>query len=199
MPTVLDVGSGPSSRRLPPHYSDWTRVRLDIDPKCKPDILLDARKLMELTPGMYDAVYCAHNLEHYHRHEAAKVAAGMRHVVKYEGFVEIRVPDIEAVVHAMTQQKLDIDDVLYEAPRGPILVRDVIYGYHVEIEQSGQDFYAHRTGFTRKALQRFLQPIGFRKVVVGSFEAFELTAYAFPSGLKPKQAKLLRLPENLCD
>ena len=52
----------------------------------------------------------------------------------------------------MVEKNLDIDDFLYQSPEGPITVRDVIYGYGAEIERSGNDFYAHKTGFTKKSL-----------------------------------------------
>jgi len=47
---------------------------------------------------------------------------------------------------------VDIEDVLYTSAAGPITSRDVLYGWAVEIERSGQDFYAHKTGFTPKSL-----------------------------------------------
>ncbi len=39
-------------------------------------------------------------------------------------------------------ENLDLEDVLYTSPAGPIMVLDVIYGYGVEIARSGHDFYA---------------------------------------------------------
>ena len=56
---------------------------------------------------------------------------------------------------------LDIDDVLYESRSGPILVRDMIYGYHVEIETTGNDFFAHKTGFGAKSLKKIFVENGF--------------------------------------
>ena len=45
--------------------------------------------------------------------------------------------DLEALMREVVHQGMDIDDELYVAPSGPILVRDVIYGHHGEIERSG--------------------------------------------------------------
>ena len=57
-------------------------------------------------------------------------------------------------MRSCVERGLDIDDVLYQSPAGPITVLDVIYGYAAEIESSGQDFFAHKTGFTEKSLAR---------------------------------------------
>jgi predicted SAM-dependent methyltransferase len=91
---VLNVGGNSKAIALPPVYQGWENVLLDIDPKGQPDVLCDARELAGLAGGEYDAVYCSHNLEHYHRHDVPKVLAGFRHVLKAEGFAHIRVPDM---------------------------------------------------------------------------------------------------------
>ena len=176
MKTVLDVGCGDARGRVPAYYDDWRRVRLDIDPRFEPEILLDARQLQTLPAESYDAVYCSHNLEHYHRHDGLKVVAGIRHVLKPNGFFELRVPDLAAVMAT----GLDVDDVLYHVGDRPILVRDVIYGWHVPIEQTGDDFYAHKTGFSLNALLRFVAPLGFPQYAIGPGMAFELRVWFFP-------------------
>ena len=125
---------------------------LDIDDRGGPDLVCDARELATLSACQYDAVYCSHNLEHYYRHEGLKVLQGFVHILKDDGFAEIRVPDIAQVIGAVQDQQLDLDDVLYESAAGPISAHDVIYGLQSEIVDSGQDFYAHKTGFTPKSL-----------------------------------------------
>ena len=185
---VLDVGGGPREYALPPHYADWRRLMLDVDANAKPDVLLDARSLATLPAAQFDAVYCSHNLEHYHEHEVAKVLAGFAHVLKApDGFVEIRVPDLHAVAQAMVAQGRDLGDALYVSPAGPIRVVDVLYGYSRAIEQSGQDYYAHKTGFTRRALRGALEAAGFtrayRLAPLGPFEIRTLALRAAPGGL----------------
>ena len=83
------------------------------------------------------------------------------------------------------ERGLDIDDVLYQSPAGPIMVLDVLYGYSVEIERSGKDFYSHKTGFTQKSLLKALTVAGFRKIysVAGNLE---INALAFKG--EPDQA-----------
>jgi hypothetical protein len=90
---------------------------------------------------------------------------------------------------------LDIDDVLYQSPAGPIMVLDVLYGYSVEIEQSGQDFYAHKTGFTRKSLMAALLKAGFAKVYVRTGN-LEIEALAFKRNPGQNVRSLFNLPRD---
>jgi hypothetical protein len=178
MRRVLNVGGNNRSIPLPEQYRGWENVLLDIDPRGNPDVLCDARELAKLEGAAYDAVYCSHNLEHYYRHDAPKVLAGFRHVLKDAGFADIRVPDMADVMRQAVQKSMDIDDVLYQSPAGPITVRDVIYGYGVEIERSGNDFFAHKTGFTQKSLVRMLEGCGF-PFVFSMSRNLEVLALAF--------------------
>ncbi|MEE8323232.1 MAG: methyltransferase domain-containing protein [Candidatus Bathyarchaeia archaeon] len=175
---VLNVGGYNKNIVLPPQYKGWQQVLLDIDPMGNPDVLCDARELMSLSTNEYDAVYCSHNLEHYYRHDVPKVLRGFIHVLKEDGFADISVPDLDAVMKTVVQKEMDIDDILYQLPIGPILVRDVIYGYGVEIEQSGKDFFAHKTGFTPKSLKKILNECGFSHIFTGVV-GFQVRAIAF--------------------
>ena len=191
---VLNVGGGSKTTPIPPHYGDWEHVLLDVDPRGNPDIVCDARNLQSLQPSQFDAVYCSHNLEHYYRHDGAKVLRGFQHVLKPEGFVEIRVPDLQSVIQRVVDSKMDLGDVLYVSPSGPITALDVLYGYEKEIEASGQDFYAHKTGFTPKLLHEALVRTGFDPVYVYvAQEAFETRALAFKAEPSPQLRQMLGL------
>jgi len=195
MNKVLNVGGNNRNIKLPPIYNGWANVLLDIDPRGKPDVVCDARELMKLPAAEYDAVYCSHNLEHYFRHDVTKVLAGFLHVMKDDAFAHIRVPDIGELMQVVAEKKLDIDDILYKSPAGPISVRDVIYGFGKEIERSGSDFYAHKTGFTQKALTAVLKKAGFTHVYLASGK-LEIVALAFKSAPTEFAAKLLKLPQK---
>src|SRR3954465_15568070 len=158
---VLNVGGNAADIPLPPQYAGFEPLRLDIDPAVKPDVLCDGRELTRLAAGQFDAVYCSHNLEHYYRHDAPKVLRGFLHVLKTDGFAEIRVPDLHAVMRRVVQGNLEMNDVLYQSGMGPITVQDVIYGHGREIESSGRDFYAHKAGFTPRTLGKALEAVGF--------------------------------------
>lgn len=177
---VLNVGGNSKKISIPPQYDGWEHVLLDIDPKGNPDVVCDARNLRGLPGADYDSVYCSHNLEHYYRHDVEKVLAGFLHILKDDGFAYIRVPDMGGVIQIVVQRGLDIDDFLYQSPSGPITVSDVIYGYGEEIERSGHDFYAHKTGFTQKSLKAILLNAGFPVVFVRVGD-LEISAVAFKS------------------
>jgi SAM-dependent methyltransferase len=192
MKKVLNVGGNTKTIPLPPEYAGWEHVLLDIDPKGNPDVVCDARELLTLPAATYDAVYCSHNLEHYHRHDGLKVLAGFIHVLKADGFVHIRVPDLGELMRVLAEKNLDIDDFLYQSPAGPITARDVFYGYGVEIESSGNDFFAHKTGFTEKSLSAFLAKAGFPWVFMGVGN-LEIMAIAFANKPSEYAEKLFNL------
>jgi hypothetical protein len=195
--SVLNVGGGSKATAIPDYFAGWQHDLLDIDPRGAPDIVCDARQLEKLPGGVYDAVYCSHNLEHYYRHDGLKVVRGFLHMLNETGFAEIRVPDIAQVITALHEQQLELDDVLYQSPAGPIAAHDVIYGLQTEIERSGQDFYAHKTGFTPKSLSKMLLDGGFHKVFLTTDPLLAVHALAFKTEPTIEQHALLRQTWNL--
>lgn len=195
MKKVLNVGGNTKAIPLPPQYAGFEHVLLDIDPKGSPDIVCDARNLTSLEGGQFDAVYCSHNLEHYYRHDVPKVLAGFLHVLKDSGFAHIRVPDLNELMRVTIERGLDVDDVLYQSKAGPIMVLDVLYGYSVQIEQSGQDFFAHKTGFTQKSLTAAFTRAGFAKFysMTGNLE---IDALAFKHAPDQFSRSLFGLPQD---
>jgi ubiquinone/menaquinone biosynthesis C-methylase UbiE len=178
---VLNVGGGTKAIAIPVLYNGWEHVLLDISPAGKPDILADARDLWKQPAAQYDALYCSHNLEHFYPHDAFKVLSGFRHVLKPGGFAHIVVPDVGQVMRDFVHGKLEIDAPLYEVKAGPITVHDVLYGYGKAIAQSGQDFYAHKMGFTPSLLSRMLRQVGFQQQTVRADPSnWEIEAFAYP-------------------
>jgi len=192
-PKLLNVGGGSKSIAIPKHYVGFEHLLLDIDPSGEPDIVKDARLLRELEPQQFDAIYCSHNLEHYRAHEVPKVLAGFAHVLTNDGMVEICVPDLDMVMRAYVEKNLDLDGVLYTASVGEIAVRDVLYGWGKQIEKTGQDFYAHRTGFTETTMVRHLSAAGFNHVIRRPGRAFELHVVAFRVAPTEAQRQLLKI------
>ena len=195
MKKVLNVGGGSKSIALPPQYSAFEHLLLDIDPKGQPDIVCDARQLSGLPAAQFDAVYCSHNLEHYYRHDVPRVLAGILHVMKDGGFVQIRVPDLTELMRVTVSQGLDVDDVLYTSPAGPVMILDVLYGHSPTIERSGEEFFAHKTGFTQKSLSNAVARAGFSSVfcMTGNLE---INLIAFKGKPDPEVRALFGLPEG---
>lgn len=195
---VLNVGGFSKSIPIPPRYAGWDHVLLDIDPSVQPDVVCDARELRQLDPEQFDAVYCSHNLEHYYQHDGARVLAGMRHVLKADGFVEIRVPDMRSVLRKFIENDMDIHDTLYDANSGPISVHDVIYGWGKKIEESGVEFFAHKTGFTESSLRSALMSAGFSHVLTAADpKRYEIAALAFKRAPSGAQRELLGIDRIL--
>ena len=194
-PSVLNVGGNDRIIALPSIYDGWRQVWLDIDPDVEPDILCDARELAGQEAQVFDAVYCSHNLEHYYRHDVPKVLAGFRHVLKPDGFAHIRVPDLASVMRATLDRELDLEDELYRSAVGPITVLDVIYGYGKEIESSGNDFFAHKTGFTPRSLHQVLQKAEFEHIYC-TLGHYEINAVAFMTKPNERQCADFGIKRN---
>jgi Methyltransferase domain len=192
MQKVLNVGGNSKTTRMPAHYGDWQQLYLDIDPRWKPDVLCDARELDAQGAQQFDAIFCSHNLEHYYAHDVPKVLRGFMHVLHADGFAEVVVPDIRGVMQTVIDNKLDIEDALYQSPAGPISAKDVIYGYGPEIEKSGKDFFAHKTGFTQKSLLSALTHAGF-PFVFSQLRYLEIRALAFKQAPTASQRALFGL------
>jgi len=192
---VLNVGGHDRTIPLPPQYAEFEHLLLDIDPKGSPDIVCDARNLTTLEGGRFDAVYCSHNLEHYYRHDVPRVLAGFLHVLKQGGFAHIRVPDVGELMRVTVERGLELDDVLYQSPAGPVTGLDVLYGFGAEIQRSGRDYYAHKTGFTQKSLMQTLLSSGFSKVYAGAGD-LEINAMAFKGEPDPITRALFSLPPD---
>ena len=83
-----------------------------------------------------------------------------------------------------------VEDVLYVSQAGSIKVHDVLYGHGDEIERSGLDFYAHKSGFTEKLLRRAVMSAGFPVCGIAN-RPYELIAYAFRGPPTDEHKRLL--------
>lgn len=176
----LNVGGGDKNVPVPPHLQGWGHQLLDIVERPGVDVVCDARALQRFPQAQFDAIYCSHNLEHYYRHDVAVVLRGFAHVLKAEGFAEIRVPDVLALMRHVLDAGGNLDAMAYDSPSGAISAHDMLWGYGPELERSGRDFYAHKCGFTRDSLAQALNAAGFEQVFeVPPLGAMEIHVIAF--------------------
>ena len=103
---------------------------------------------------------------------------GFYHVLTPDGFADVRVPDVDAVIRAVVEQGLDLDSILYTVQVGPMRVCDVLWGWQKQIAKSGQPFYGHKFGFTRNTLGRMLKEAHFGRVLMAS-RGYGLQAVAY--------------------
>ncbi len=193
---VLNVGGHDKAIPIPNRYDGWEHLLLDVDDRVGVDIVADARKLKSLESGTFDALYCSHTLEHFYYHEVPLVVQGFHHVLTPSGFIELRVPDLLEVMKVVVANNLDVESPLYQSRAGPIFVLDVIYGHRAEIERSGHDFYAHKTGYSVASLRRILGANGF-PVTFSERKQLEICMIAFKQQPDEFARKLFNIAEKL--
>ena len=181
--TVLNVGCGyPLRQKLHPyfHRPEWREIRLDLDPAVKPDIVCSITDISPVAADAMDAVWSSHNLEHLQRHEVPLALAEFLRVLKPGGLLLLTLPDLQQVARFIVEDRLE--DSAYLSQSGPITPLDMIFGHTASLAR-GNQFMAHRTGFTARTLHKLLIEAGFSDVTLRQGAAFDLWA----SGLKPGQ------------
>lgn len=158
--SLLHVGCGGDP--LPEWAEDCIETRLDIDPSVKPDIVASMTDMGDI--GQYDVIYCNHALEHLDSHDVEIALSEFKRVLQEGGYAFIVVPDLEDVKAT--------DEVILQAPIGPITGKDMIYGLQNAIKDN--PYMAHKTGFVKDTLQKVMEKIGFSKIEVRRLSNYNL-------------------------
>ena len=158
-PILLHVGAGSSTPdKLPKVFKDYHEVRLDIDPRCKPDIVSSMTRMKLVDDNSVDAIWCSHALEHLANHEVQPTLREWRRVLKDDGFALMTMPDLQQAAKMIADGRLM--ETIYESPVGPITPLDIVFGHSSSIE-TGKVNMQHRTGFTLKRLKSELEDAKF--------------------------------------
>jgi SAM-dependent methyltransferase len=176
--TVLNVGCGyPLRQRLHRHFEgpDWREIRLDIDPRVRPDVICSITDMRPVASESVDAVWSSHNLEHIYRHEVPAALGEFIRVLKPGGFLLVTLPDLQQIAELIVADHLD--DEAYMSPSGPVTPLDMVFG-HTPSLALGYSFMAHKTGFTLRSLQALLNDAGFVDIRLQRGSAFDLWATA---------------------
>ena len=179
MRTLLHIGCGPEDKSDNKGFDNdnWNEIRFDIDEEVNPDIVGTLTDMSLVETASVDAVYSAYNLDHIYAHEVPIALGEFFRVLKDDGFVVIKCPDLQSVAEAIAQDKLL--DTLYISPIGPISAIDIMYGNRQEISD-GNIFMEKKVGFTYSVLNGSFAEVGFKTRYGGrSQNAFELTLVAF--------------------
>lgn len=161
MKTFLHVGCGPKRKNQTTagfNTPDWSEVRLDINPAVAPDVVGTMLDMNAVASASMDAVFSSHNVEHLHAHQVPQALAEFRRVLKPDGFVVITCPDLQSVCALVAEGKLV--EAAYVAPAGPIAPIDILYGHRSSLA-AGNEFMAHRCGFTEAVLAGTVRAAGF--------------------------------------
>ena len=179
MKTLLHVGCGPEDKSDLKGFDndDWKEIRLDIDEDVNPDIVGTLTEMKLVETASVDAVYSAYNIDHIYAHEVPIALGEFYRVLKDDGLVIIKCPDLQSVAEAVVQDKLL--DTLYVSPIGPISAIDIMYGNRQEISD-GNKYMEKKVGFTYSVLNGAFAEAGFQARFGGRSErGWELALVAF--------------------
>lgn len=181
---LLHVGCNRNQSPIPVDFKEYKEVRLDIDKEVEPDIVADIKDMKNVEDSSHDAVFSSHNIEHLYLHEVPQALSEFARVLKGGGQLIITMPDVQRVAEHVAQGNID-DQPLFNSPMGPIFAIDILYGHTGKISK-GNQFWAHRTGFTAKSLGAKLVAAGFFDILIVR-EGYNLWARAY----KPKDGQLI--------
>jgi predicted SAM-dependent methyltransferase len=180
--TVLNVGCGyPLRQKLHRHFHrpEWREIRLDLDPAVQPDIVCSITDISPVAADWVDAVWSSHNLEHLQRHEVPLALAEFLRVLKPHGLLLVTLPDLQQVARLVAEDRLE--ESAYVSQSGPITPLDMIFGHTASLAR-GNQFMAHRTGFTARSLHKLLIEAGFVEVTLRQGASFDLWATGYKPG-----------------
>ena len=169
MKTFLHVGCGPKDKSKIKgfNHNNWKEIRFDIDKNVTPDIVGTLTDMKLVKTGSVDAIYSAHNIVHIFPHEVPIALKEFYRVLKDDGIVVITCPDLQAVCELVVKDKLL--EPFYESPAGQISPIDVLFGHRTLIAQ-GNEYMAHKGGFTYSALNASFFEVGFKARYGGRFQ-----------------------------
>ena len=161
MKTFLHVGCGRKNKSPIRGFDNenWKEIRFDIDKNVNPDIEGTSTDMKLVDTGSVDAVYSSNNIEHIYPHQVPIALREFYRVLKEDGIAVISCPDLQSVCEAVAQDKLL--EPLYESHSGPICPIDILYGSRKMIAK-GNEYMAHKGGFTYSTLNRAFFEAGFK-------------------------------------
>ena len=195
MKTFLHVGCGPQNDSKIKGFDndDWKEIRFDIDENVNPDIVGTLTNMKLVKTGSVDAVYSSHNIEHIYPHEVRIALKEFYRVLKDDGIVVITCPDLQSICEAVVNDKLL--EPLYESEEGhPISPIDILFGWRIPIAQ-GNEYMAHKGGFTYSALNSSFFEAGFKARYGGRrLEEYDLFLVAFKQKKSEEEIKKIANP-----
>jgi ubiquinone/menaquinone biosynthesis C-methylase UbiE len=196
MKTFLNVGCGPETESKIRGFDndDWKEIRLDIDDDVNPDIVGTLTDMKLVETATVDAVYSAYNIDHIYAHEVPIALGEFYRVLKDDGIVFLRCPDIQSVCKAVLEDKLL--DTFYETEDGQkITPLDILLGNRLEL-LDGNEYMAKKCGFTYSVLNKAFSDAGFKARYGGriAFNGAELALVAFKQKKSEDEIKKIANP-----
>ena len=194
MKTLLHVGCGVLNKSDLKGFNNdnWKEIRFDIDKDVSPDIVGTMTDMKSVETASFDALYSAHNIEHIYPYQVPIALREFYRVLKEDGIVVIKCPDLQRVCEAVVQDKLL--EPLYDSPGGPISPIDILFGNRKAIAE-GNEYMAKKGGFTYSVLNGALYEAGFKVRYGGrSQKGWELTIVAFKQEKYDEEIKKIASP-----
>lgn len=174
MKRLLHIGCGSDTiERLDfiQDKSEWTEVRIDMNPVVCPDFLYSITDLGIIPSNSFDMVYASHIIEHLKPSEVPVAMGECKRVLKDGGALVVVCPDLIGAMELGILRGLAA--VAYVAPGNfPVTVHNIIFGLPDE------EYMAHHCGFGATELRQTLQAGGFYKVDVQECNDYNLMGVA---------------------
>lgn len=171
---LLHVGCGPKLKEsIPEIFKDYEEIRQDIDKKVNPDYCCSITDMSVIESNQFDAVFSSHCLEHLHPFDILPTLEEINRLLNDNGFVFIRVPDLEVVAEYILKGM--INTTVYISDAGPVTPLDMIYGFKYYTKRN--PFMEHKCGFTVNSLIDALRSARFGQVT-GRRYGFDVQAVA---------------------
>ena len=192
MKTLLHVGCGHENKyHLKGFNNDnWKEIRFDIDESFNPDIVGTMTDMKSVETASVDALYSSYNIDHIYPHQVPIALREFHRVLKEDGIVVIKCPDLQSVCEAVAQDKLL--EPLYDSPTGPISPIDILYGHRQPISK-GNEYMAHKGGFTYSTLEKAFKEVGFQ-AMAGGRKGYNIYLVAFKQRKPDEEIKKIVLP-----
>ena len=195
MKTFLNVGCGPQSEsKIRGFDNNWKEIRLDIDVGVNPDIVGTLTDMKKVETASVDAVHSAYNIDHIYAHQVPIALSEFYRVLKDDGIVFVRCPDIQSVCEAVLQDKLL--DPFYETEDGTTIAPlDILFGNREEITECNE-YMTKKCGFTYSVLNAAFAESGFKARYGGriAFNGAELALVAFKKKKSEEEIKKIANP-----
>jgi len=177
-PVFINAGCGPPENpRLPVFFRTWRQIRLDVDPRMMPDVVANIADLSVFPDASIDAIWSSHSVEHLFAHQVPTAFTEFRRVLRATGFACIIVPDLQAIAHWISTDRLH--ETIYESAAGPVTAHDMLWGFRHAIA-NGNLAMAHHCGFTPTLFLQCLSDAGFAEILLRRNSDLELVALALP-------------------
>lgn len=123
-------------------------INIDSREECNPDLVCDIRKL-PYEDGTIDRILASDILEHVGRLEVETVLKEWYRILKSEGILIIKTPNVDTIIDAYQVKKIPFGE----------LVRK-LYGNQIYVEDT------HRSGFNPESLKQLLVSTGFKIIKI---------------------------------